>query len=125
MTERKLFKRNKEYLSNDELVKEIIISKAQNKLTDSAWAMLILMTKRLNRKFRYEYEGDRNDVIQHSYFVLLKYWNKFDESKYTNAFAYYTEIIKRAHVQSYAQLTKLRKECVSINNFYDDRDLDI
>ena len=120
MTERLKYKRNPDYLSNDDLVKEIELSKAQKKLTDKAWAMLILMTKRLNRKFNYYYDGDRDDVIQHSYFIILKYWDKFDATKSTNAFAYYTEIIKRAHVQSFTQLNKTRKDSISINNFYND-----
>ena len=120
MTERKLYKRNPDYLSNDDLLKEIIISKQQKKLTDKAFNMLVLMAKRINRKFRYDNEMDRDDVLQYSYENLLKRWHNFDEKKYINAFSYYTELIKRSHTMQYNLLMRDRKGTVSIHNFYND-----
>lgn len=120
MTERKLYKRNPDYLSNDDLYAEILKSKKENKLTDKAFNMLVLMAKRINRKFRYDNEMDRDDVLQYSYENLLKRWHNFDENKYTNAFSYYTELIKRSHTFQYNILMKDRKKSISINSFYEN-----
>jgi len=113
------------YLSNDDLYKEIIKSKKDGKLTDAAFNMLMLMTKRINRKFRYDNEMDREDVLQFSYLRLLQVWNNFDETRFSNVFSYYTEVIKRAHAFEYNLLMKTRKDSISINNFYDDNDMNI
>lgn len=113
------------YLSNDDLYKEIVKSKIAGKLSDKAFDMLVLMTKRINRKFRYENELDREDVLQYCYLRILQVWNNFDETKYTNAFSYYTEIIKRAHAWQFNFLMKGRKDIININNFYGDDDLNI
>ena len=82
--------------------------------------MLVLMSKKINKKFRYDNEMDRDDVLQYTYYIILIRWHNFDETKYTNAFAYYTELIKRAHAFQYNELRKLNKNAVSFNNFYDD-----
>lgn len=120
LTEQKKYKRNPHYLSNDDLLKEIIISKQQNKLTDKAVNMLMLMTKKLNSKFKYKDEDDRADVLQYSYLVLLKNWKNFNEEKYTNCFAYFSEVIKRAQAMQFNNLNKTRKNSISINNFFND-----
>jgi len=125
--EQKKLRKNKPvgYLSNDDLYKEIIKSKAQDKLTDEAIKMLILMCKKINLKFRYENEMDREDVLQFSYLRILQVWKNFDETRYTNTFSYYTEIIKRAHAFEFNFLNKYNKN-ISINNYYNDgNDLNI
>jgi hypothetical protein len=111
----------KEYLSGLELYKEIIVSKAQGKLTPRAFSMISLMVKRINTKFRYKNEDDRQDVIQYSYYVVLKNWIHFDEEKYDNAFAFLTEVIKRAQAFQFNQLMKSQKKGnISLNSFYED-----
>lgn len=103
------------YVSNTELMYEIIVSKAQGKLTDKAVRILMKIVKEVNRKFRYNYEDDRYDVIAYSYEVLIKNWFNFDEELYDNPFAYYTEVVKRAHAMQFKKLQKTRHNTISLD----------
>jgi len=66
----------------------------------------MLMTKHIATKFQFNCEMDREDSIQDALIALLLRWHNFDEKLYTNAFAYYTEIIKRSYVMSHNKRNK-------------------
>lgn len=83
------------YLSNKELYCEIIVSKAQGRLTRPAQKMLELLAKKTIKRMRYWSNDDRNDCYQHGLLYLYQNWYNFNEDKGTNAFAYYTEVFKR------------------------------
>lgn len=84
------------YLSNKELYCEILYSKAKGKLSLKAQNMLILLCKKIiSSKFRYYNLVDKEDCMQSAMLDIFKNWMNFDEEKTTNAFAFYTEIVKR------------------------------
>lgn len=95
--------KNKNYLNNKDLYNEIIQSKEAGKLTQNAEKMLILLAERTIRKLSYLNEDDRQDCLQFALLDLLKYWKNFNP-KYTNAFAYFTEIAKRGYAKGWNKI---------------------
>lgn len=91
------------YTKNDMLIYEVILSKGMGKrskkleaelykITEGVWMKL---TKNLyHTDFKYDM---LNDALLHVY----KKFGKFDEKKYDNAIAFYSEISKRALADSY------------------------
>ena len=100
-------KRKKNYLNNRDLYDEIVISKSleegKGKLTTKAEKMLMLIAQRAIGKMKYNNDADREDCLSSAYLDLLKYWRGFNP-KYTNAFAYYTEIAKRGFAKGWNKL---------------------
>ncbi len=94
------------YLSNKELYVEIIISKAQGRLTRRAQGMLELLAKRTIKKMRYWNNDDRLDCYQSGLVDMFDNWYNFNEEKSKNAFAYFTEIFKRGIAKGFNELYK-------------------
>lgn len=95
--------RKKNYLNNRDLYDQIVLSKEQDKLTADAEKMLVLLAERAIRKLSYVNEDDRQDCLQFALLDLLKYWRNFNP-KYTNAFAYFTEIAKRGYAKGWNKI---------------------
>lgn len=107
--------RQKNYLNNKDLYNEIVKSKEQGKLTREAEKMLILLAERAIRKMKYVDDDDRQDCLQFALLDLLKYWKNFNP-KYTNAFAYFTEIAKRGYAKGWNKLHPTKyKDTMSID----------
>lgn len=102
MTERKP-RANKNYLNNKDFYDAIVESKDQDKLTKDAEKMLILLSEKAINKLRFVNDDDRADCLQFAILDLLKYWRNFNP-KYTNAFAYFTEIAKRGYAKGWNKL---------------------
>ena len=109
------------YINKKEFYKEIIVSKAQGKLTKQAENMLILLGKEVVKKMRYDNRDDRNDCLQEAMFTLFSNWRNFDEEITNNPFAFYTEIIKRGLAKGWNKLYKKRGDetakIISLHNF--------
>lgn len=95
--------RKKNYLNNKDLYNQIVQSLEDDKLTKDAEKMLILLAERAIRKLVYVNNDDRNDCLQFAILDLLKYWRNFNP-KYTNAFAYFTEIAKRGYAKGWNKI---------------------
>ena len=87
-------KRSKHYLSNKDLLKEILISKEQDKLTDKAFNMLMLLAERVVSRLPYANNYLREEAHSGAVLDLLLYWDRFDPDISTNAFSYYTQVSK-------------------------------
>lgn len=92
------------YVKPKELYLEIIKSKEQDTLTPRALEMLMLMAERTSTKLKYRNPSDREDCVASAYVEIWKYWRSFDPAKGSNAFAYYTEIIKKGLAKGWNQL---------------------
>ena len=108
------------YLNAKELYIEILVSKAQGKLTRRAESMLNLLGERIIRKFYYANPDDGLDCYQNGMYMIYKNWYQFDENKTTNAFAYYTEIFKRGIAAGYNKITKNKDRTMSLDGIYAD-----
>lgn len=112
---------SKHYLNNKDLYIEIIVSKEMGKLTPAAQKMLLLLCKNVIKKFYYKDLDDRNDCLSNAMYSVLLRWYNFDELKSTNAFAYFTEVIKRGIAAGWRELQ--RGKCdVSLDVLFADYD---
>ena len=104
----------KKYLSNKDLYCELIVSKAKGKLTRQAETMLILLAKNVIKKMYYNDPDDRLDCLQSAYLDVFANWYSFDENKGDNAFAYFTEIIKRGLAKGWNSRYKLKGDADAV-----------
>lgn len=94
------------YLKNKEFYEEIMICKQTGELSNTAAQMFILLAKKTIKKFKFYNPIDRDDCMQTGLEILFKNWKHFDEEVGKNAFAYYTEIFKRAVTKGLDDLYK-------------------
>ena len=96
------------HIDNKELYYEIIVSKARGRLTRKSVKMLELLgseaIKRMSRRFFTH--DDQMDCYQSGLLKMYQNWYNFNEMKSENAFAYYTEIFKRALTEQFNELYK-------------------
>lgn len=107
-------KKKKKYLSNKELYMEIVYSKAKGKLTPNAANMLMLLGKNVIKKMYYRNPDDKLDCLQEAMLSCFRFWYNFDEQKGDNAFAYYTEVIKRGLAKSWNDMYKTKGADVDV-----------
>jgi len=117
------------YLQNKELYIEIVVSKAQGKLSNNAKKMLILLALNTIKKFKYINIDDKMDCYQTGLLDMLSNWYNFNEEKFDNAFAYFTEVFKRGAAKSRNQIyskkgdAKNRIKLISIESSNDGQGL--
>lgn len=87
------------YLTNKELLAEIIRSKEKKQMTDALAKMLMLLTTRISRKGNFVGYSYLDDMKGYALLLLVRTWASFDEQKYDNPFAFYTQCIKNSFVQ--------------------------
>lgn len=111
-----------QYLKNKEFYNEICISLEQKKLTKKAEGMLILLAERANQKLKYNKNSkDKEDCIAFAILDLFNYWDRFDPSKTTNAFAYFTQIAKNGYAKGWNKLYPVKyKGTMSIEGSSDN-----
>lgn len=115
--------KKKKYLSNKDLYIEIIVSKAQGRLTHRASVMLMLLGKNLQKKMYYKDSDDKKDCLQEAMLSVFRLWYNFDEGKGDNAFAYYSEVIKRGLAQGWNKQHKTKGadvEIISLTGYSQD-----
>jgi DNA-directed RNA polymerase specialized sigma24 family protein len=100
--------KKKKYLSNKDLYCEILVSKAKGRLTPRAAQMLMLLGKKLQSKMYYKNSDDKKDCLQEAMLSVFKFWYNFDELKGDNAFAYFSEVIKRGLAQGWNKMYRLK-----------------
>lgn len=106
--------KKKKYMSGKDLYMEIVYSKAKGKLTPRAAQMLILLAKKAQKKMYYRSLDDKNDCLQSAMLDVFTFWHNFDEQKGDNAFAYYTEVIKRGLAKGWNKMYKTKGADVQI-----------
>jgi len=90
-------KPTKNYIINNDLTYEIILSKGKGHPTEKLKMFLYKMVFNINRRFNYPDKDMKYDIMMETYIYVMKMYDKFNEKKYSNSFAYITEIIKRSH----------------------------
>lgn len=102
------------YLNNAKLTGEMIVSHAQGRLTRDATNMLIQMVKKISTRFTYKDADDRKDCEQEAMYQCFSNWHNFDPDITQNAFAYFTEVIKRGFAKSWKVVNLGRSISLSI-----------
>ena len=85
------------------MYRQIGISKEQDELTKEALDMLMLIAQRAITKLQFVKQEDRDDCLASAYMDLIKYWKNYN-LKFTNPFAYFTEIAKRGYAKAWNKL---------------------
>lgn len=80
------------YVDNQTLYNEIVICKESGQTTKKLAEMFQKMAIRVSwmPAFRYDNDDDRNDCVSHAVYVMLMNYDKYDESRGTNVFSFFT-----------------------------------
>lgn len=92
-------KEKKNYLKNKDLLAEVTKCKQSGEMSDTLIQMFYTLINRYARSANFAGYSYIEDMKADAMFNLVKNWHKFDETKYTNAFAYYTQNIKNSFYQ--------------------------
>lgn len=94
-----------DYVKNKDLYLEICrCQDASLNASPELIKMFTLMSERYSRKFTYKYETDRQDCIQGGIMDCYQYWNRFDRTRTTNAFAYISSIVANGQKKVFREL---------------------
>jgi len=96
------------YLSNKELLREILLSKEQGKMSDTLAKMLQLLCYRYSKHPGFVGYSYNEDLQSYALMMLVRTWNSFNPDKSNNPFAFYTQCIKHSFVQYLNQEKKQR-----------------
>lgn len=92
-------------VNNDEFYVELIISKAQGKLTRLANNMIKQLADNAIDMKKYRSADDKLDILQTAYLVMYSKWYNFNEEKSGgDCFSYFTEIYKRGSASGFNEL---------------------
>jgi len=89
------------YFNNKDLCAELIISKAQGKLTEQAILIIKILCKRIVHSLKIPSNNDISDSYQYCLYDVFKYWQKFDVETNNDAFSYFSYLIKRSLTWGY------------------------
>lgn len=102
-------------IDKKEFFNEIMKSLEKDDLTPRAAELFIILGKNIIKKKQKDYKSkdDMYDCLQEGYLALFSRWRGFNPEFSENAFAYYTEIFKRAIAKGFNEITnrKKSKEC--------------
>ena len=104
-------KNNKEksyYVTNKDLLPEIIKCKKEGKISEKLGHMLLLIVNNYVRKVNFSSYTYRDDMKGHALLHLTNAALKFNPERSNNPFAYYTQITKHAFIQVLKQEKKHR-----------------
>lgn len=103
-------KKNKKgalYVSNPDLLEEIIKSREAGELTYNAAMMLKLLCERLAMMKYCKYSEWRDDLTAGAILDCLTYWRSFDPEKSSNPFAYFTSVATNGMNKTWRSMGKL------------------
>lgn len=89
----------KKYLTNENLMREVLKSKSQKQITNELAKMLMLLANRIASKANFVNYSYKEDMIAESLCNLSKHALKFDENRSNNPFAFYTSAIMNSFYQ--------------------------
>jgi hypothetical protein len=110
--------RGKFFVSNAELLQEVIKSKGRlrenpalmaSAMTARLAEMLMLMVEKYSTKHNFSGYSYLDEMKGDALSNLCNKWHKFDEVNYTNPFAYYTQIIHTCFLGSLGKEKKVQK----------------
>lgn len=108
----------KHYVDNTSLRLELIKCHNEDKLTDKALNMLILMVDKIQLSFKYDDPQDKEDCRSSAIEVILTKWKSCDLTQ-PRPFAYFTRMIYNGLYAGWNALAKHRAD-VSISNIFDE-----
>jgi hypothetical protein len=96
------------YLTNKELLAEVISSKEKGVMSNNLAQMLTLLCDRYSRKGNFASYTYIDDMRAFAMLMLCKTWASFNPEKSNNPFAYFSQCIKNSFIQFLNQEKKQR-----------------
>lgn len=87
------------YLTNKELLAEVINAKSKGVMTNKLASMLMMLTRKYAKKGNFVNYTYNEDMVSYALMMLVRTWNSFNPEKSSNPFAFYTQCIKNSFVQ--------------------------
>lgn len=97
------------YLTSRDLRQEVAVSKINGQMSDALARMLQLLINRFASKPCYSGYPFIDDIKAYAMMMLVRTWDKYDEAKSDNAFAFFTQCVKNSFNQYLNQEKKQRK----------------
>jgi len=102
-------KKKKNYLNNADMLRELKLSHENNsRLTEEMGLMFKMLVKRYASIPRFSGYSYNDEMQGFALLTLVKVWKGFDAAKYSNPFAYFTQIVHHAFHQLDNQERKQR-----------------
>jgi len=92
-------KRKVNYLNNKDLLKQVILSKEQEKMTERLAHMLQTLCMRYAKRGQFAGYTFNEDMQAFAMMMIVRTWNAFNPEKSQNPFAFYTQCIKNSFRQ--------------------------
>jgi len=92
-------KKKATYLKNKDLLAEVIKCREDGKMSDTLAKMLQLLTAKYGRSSQFGGYTFNEDMQAYAMMMLCKTWVGFNPERGSNAFAYYTQLIKNSFKQ--------------------------
>lgn len=92
-------KKSEYYIKSEDMIREIVESKKTGRITEELGRMFLVLAKRYATVPRFSGYSYNEDLQGFAILTLCKVWKSFDETKYSNPFAYYTQVIHNAFFQ--------------------------
>lgn len=96
---KKSTKNPKFYLTNAELLAAVKRAKEKDELTDELARMFMKLVKRYASRINFVGYPYNDDLQSQALLNLTRGWKSFDETRFSNAFAYYTQITHNSFIQ--------------------------
>jgi hypothetical protein len=109
------------YVTNADLLGEIIKYKESGKMSEELGKMLLLISTNYSTKSNFSGYTWRQDMVSESIFTCIKYLKNFNPEKSTNAFAYVTQIMKNAfklYITEQKKHSKIKDVCYKGFEYY-------
>lgn len=87
------------YLSNKNLLQEVIASKEQSQMSDELAKMLMLLVAKYGKKGNWAGYTYNEDMQGYALMHLMNSWKSFNPEKSNNPFAFFTQCIKNSFIQ--------------------------
>jgi len=100
-------KRKKNYINNADLLIELRTSNLNGQMTPKLAHMLQMLTARYGTKGNFAGYSYIDDMKAYAMYSICKTWDRFDEAKSNNPFAFFTQCIKHSF---YQYLNKEKKQ---------------
>ena len=107
-------KKSEHYVSNNDLLAEIIKFKNDGVMSEELGKMLLSISTHYSTKSNFSGYTWKQDMISEAVFTCVKYLKSFKPEKSTNAFAYVTQIIKNSfklYITDQKKHSKIKDAC--------------
>lgn len=115
---------SKHYINNNDLIEEIKNCRETGVCSDKLAGYFLLLATRISSKLKYVDPMDREDCIYFGVYDMVRYWNRFDPSKGSNAFAYFSQIAKFGIMKGWSNIRpKKYNGTISLDFMWEDSEV--